>query len=126
METPEGTDGSEWSCRVLAACTEHTTVISSVPVITASGGDSALFSCYTKIVAKNVTIKISEEAALWARRKAAEENSSVSRLVGEMLERQMRLSDDYWQAFEHWKSNRPLAGAGAAERFSREAVHERR
>lgn len=75
---------------------------------------------------KNVTIKISEEAALWARRKAAEENTSVSRLVGEMLERQMRLSDEYWRAFEHWKSNRPLAGIGAAERLSREEVHERR
>ena len=43
----------------------------------------------------------------WARRQAAEKNSSVSRLVGEMLERQMRLTDEYWLAFEHWKSNRP-------------------
>jgi hypothetical protein len=77
-------------------------------------------------VPKNITIKISEQAALWARRKAAEENTSVSRLVGEMLERQMRLTDDYWQAFERWKSNRPLAGAGAAERMSREEMHERR
>lgn len=74
---------------------------------------------------KNITIKISDEAALWARRKAAEENTSVSRLVGDMLERQMRLSDEYWQAFEHWKSNRPVAGAGAAGRLSREALHER-
>jgi len=87
---------------------------------------SALFSCSTEFVAKNVTIKISDQAALWARRKAAEENTSVSRLVGEMLERQMRLTDDYWKPFEHWKSNRPLAGAGAAQRMSREAVHERR
>jgi hypothetical protein len=73
-----------------------------------------------------MTIKISDQAALWARRKAAEENTSVSRLVGEMLERQMRLSDDYWQAFEHWKSNRPLARAAAAGRMSRAEVHERR
>ena len=63
---------------------------------------------------KNVTIKISDQAALWARRKAAEENTSVSGLIGEMLERQMRLTDEYWQAFEHWKSSRPLARAGAA------------
>ena len=75
---------------------------------------------------KNVTIKISAEAALWARRKAAEENTSVSRLVGEMLERQMRLTDQYWQAFEHWKSNRPLARKSATKRLSREEVHERR
>jgi hypothetical protein len=73
-----------------------------------------------------MTIKISDEAALWARRKAAEENTSVSRLVGEMLEKQMRLTDAYWQAFEHWKSNRPLAAAGAAERMNREQVNARR
>jgi hypothetical protein len=35
------------------------------------------------------------------------------------------LTDNYWKAFEHWKSNRPLAGAGAAERMSGEAVRER-
>ena len=75
---------------------------------------------------RNVTIKISEEAILWARRKAAEENTSVSRLVGEMLERQMRLSDEYWQAFEHWKSSHPVAVTGAAERLSREQVNERK
>ena len=86
----------------------------------------ALFSCYTGFVARNVTIRISDQAALWARRKAAEENTSVSRLVGEMLERQMRLTDDYWQAFEHWKANRPLAGSSAAQRMCREEVHERR
>jgi hypothetical protein len=46
---------------------------------------------YTVFVPKNITIGISDEAPLWARRKAAEENTSVSRLVGEMLE--------YWRAF---------------------------
>jgi hypothetical protein len=77
-------------------------------------------------VAKNVTIKISDQAALWVRRRAADANTSVSRLVGDMLERQMRLTDDYWQAFEHWNSKSALAGAGAAKRMSREEVHERR
>jgi predicted nucleic acid-binding protein len=60
-------------------------------------------------VAKNLTVKLSEEAIRWAPRKAAEENTSVSRLVGEMLERQMRSTDEYRRAFDHWKSNRPLA-----------------
>jgi hypothetical protein len=77
-------------------------------------------------VARNVTIKISEEAILWARRKAAEQNTSLSRLVGEMLERQMRLTDEYWRAFDHWKSNRPVAAVSAAERLNREELHERR
>ena len=73
-----------------------------------------------------MTIRISDEAALWARRQAAEKNTSVSRLVGEMLERQLRLSDEYWRAFDHWKSNRPLAAMAADRRLSRENVHERR
>jgi len=85
----------------------------------------ALFSCYADFLPKKVTIKISNQAALWARRRTAEENTSVSRLVGEMLERQMRLTDDYWRAFEHWKSNRPLARVGAAQRMSREELHGR-
>ena len=77
-------------------------------------------------MAKNITLKISEEAILWARRKAAEENTSVSRLVGDMLERQMRLTDEYWQAYERWKSRGPIAVVGASEWMSREEVHERR
>lgn len=74
---------------------------------------------------KNITIKISDETALWARRKAAEENTSVSRLVGQMLERQMRLSDDYWRAYRRWKALRPAAGADAGKRWTREQTHER-
>jgi hypothetical protein len=73
-----------------------------------------------------VTIRISDEAAVWVRRKAAEENTSPSRLISEMIERQMRLTDDYRRAFEHWKSNRPLAACGAARRMTREQAHERR
>ena len=77
-------------------------------------------------MARNVTIRISDEAAVWARRKAAEENTSVSRLLGEMIERQMRLTDDYWRAFEHWKWSRSRAASGAAGRMTREQAHERR
>jgi hypothetical protein len=77
-------------------------------------------------VPRNITIKLADETALWARRKAAEENTSVSRLVSQMLEREMRLTDEYWRAYQHWKSHTPLAPVGAAERMSREEVHERR
>jgi hypothetical protein len=38
----------------------------------------------------------------------------------------MRLTDEYWRAFEHWKSNRPVAALSATERLSREEIHERR
>jgi hypothetical protein len=50
----------------------------------------------------------------------------MSRLVGEMLERQMRLTDEYWRAFDRWKKNQPRAVRGAAQRLTREELHERR
>lgn len=82
--------------------------------------------CYTEIVLKNITITVSEEAALWARRKAAEENTSVSKLVGQMLEDQMRRSDEYRRAFQRWKRIGNIEGIGAASRLSREETHARR
>jgi hypothetical protein len=62
---------------------------------------------------------------MWARKKAAEENTSVSRLVGKMLENQMRQTDEYWRAFERWNSIQPIAGIDAATRLTREAAHGR-
>ena len=64
--------------------------------------------------------------ALWARRKAAEENTSVSRLVGQILERQMRESDSYQEAYERFMAYRPSARVSAARRLPREDVHARR
>jgi len=77
-------------------------------------------------VLKNITITVSEEAARWARRKAADENTSVSKLVGRMLEDQMRLTDEYWAAFEKWKKIKPIPGIDAAHRMTRDEAHERR
>jgi hypothetical protein len=81
--------------------------------------------CYTEFVLKNVTITVSEEAARWARKKAAEENTSVSKLVGRMLEDQMRCTDEYWRAYERLKRIKPIPGL-AAHRLTREEAHERR
>jgi hypothetical protein len=77
-------------------------------------------------VLKNITITVSEDAAHWARRKAADENTSVSKLVGKMLEDQMRLGDEYWRAYEKWKKTTGVSPRGAKERMSREAAHGRR
>ena len=68
--------------------------------------------CYTEIMLRNMTITVSEEAARWARRKDADENTSVSRLVGRMLEDQIR-------------KIRNLR-LGAARRLTREEAHARR
>ncbi len=76
---------------------------------------------------KNITITVSEDAARWARRKAADENTSVSKLVGGMIEQQMRTHDaDYWKAYEKWKKIKPVKGFDASQRLTREQVHERR
>jgi hypothetical protein len=77
-------------------------------------------------VHKNITIKVSAEAAHWARRKAAEEDTSVSQLVGRMLEEQMRQSDAYRDAYQRFKQYRPSSKVGAAARLTRKEVHERR
>ena len=55
-------------------------------------------SCDTGLVLKNMTITVSGEVAQWARKKASEENTSVSKLVGRMLENQMLMTDEYWRA----------------------------
>ncbi len=82
-------------------------------------------SRYTELVLKNITITVSEEAALWARKKAAESNTSVSKMVGEMLEAKMRGGDEYWRAYRRVRRLRNL-GCGAEGRLSRDESHDRR
>jgi hypothetical protein len=77
-------------------------------------------------VLKNVTVTLPEEVAHWARRKAADENTSVSKLVGRILEEQMRRSDDYWRAYEQWKKLETIPGIEAKKRMSRDEAHARR
>jgi hypothetical protein len=83
-------------------------------------------SCYTGLVLKSIKITVSEEVARWARRKATEQNTSVSKLVGAMLESQMRTGDEYWRAYDRWKKIGSIKRINAAGRLSREQAHERR
>jgi hypothetical protein len=53
-------------------------------------------------VMKNVTITLKEEVAYWARIKAAEENTSVSRLVGELLQEKMLDEQNYELAMQQY------------------------
>jgi hypothetical protein len=82
-------------------------------------------SCYTDFVLRNITITVSEEAARWARIKAAQEDTSVSKLVGRMIEDQMRKTSDYWAAYEKFKKIKPIPGL-AKNRLTREEAHARR
>lgn len=51
---------------------------------------------------KNVTISLEEEVARWARVRAAERETSVSRLVGEMLHEKMITEQGYRAARERF------------------------
>lgn len=66
---------------------------------------------------KNVTVTMEDSVADWARLEAARRNTSVSRLVGEMLAEKMRHDDAYERAmrealeFRSWgKSSGPFLG----------------
>src|ERR1035437_7898616 len=65
-------------------------------------------SCYTEFVLKNVTITVDEDALRWAKKHAAEKNTSGSKLVGRMLEDKMRQTDEYWAAYERMKNIKPI------------------
>lgn len=73
-----------------------------------------------------MTITVSEEAARWARKQAAEKNTSVSKLVGEMLEDQMRRTDSYWAAYRRLKKIGPVPGVDASKRLKRDELYESR
>ncbi|WP_425257684.1 CopG family transcriptional regulator [Rubrivivax sp. RP6-9] len=64
---------------------------------------------------KNVTVTMEDSVAEWARMEAARRNTSVSRLVGELLAEKMRHDDAYERAmrealeFRSWgRSTQPF------------------
>ena len=73
---------------------------------------------------RNVTITLEEDVARWARIRAAEENSSVSRLVGDLLRRLMQRHERFEQSrreFERLRS--AVISTGPYPR--REELHDR-
>jgi hypothetical protein len=77
---------------------------------------------------KKVTVTLDPELADWARKKATDEDISLSKLVSRLLEKEMRAPDSYWRAYEEWKRlPRDLGGAiDASQRYTRDEAHERR
>jgi hypothetical protein len=57
---------------------------------------------------KNVTITMEDAVADWARIEAAKRNTSVSRLVGEMLAEKMRRDDKYAAAMREALKFEPI------------------
>jgi hypothetical protein len=61
---------------------------------------------------KNVTVTMEESVAEWARLEAARRNTSVSRLIGEMLAEKMRGDDAYERAMREALKFEPLKLTG--------------
>ncbi|MFZ2989388.1 CopG family transcriptional regulator [Ideonella sp.] len=60
---------------------------------------------------KNVTVTMDDSVADWARLEAARRNTSVSRLVGEMLAEKMRHDDAYERAMREALEFKSFVGA---------------
>jgi len=75
---------------------------------------------------KNVTITLDEKVARWVRIRAAEQNTSISRLVGELLRQKMLDDEKYLAAMEQYLSQPPRKLKKAGAKYpSREELHAR-
>lgn len=75
---------------------------------------------------KNVTITLDEKIAAWARQNAAHRNISLSRFVGELLEKTMRESREYESAMREYLSRKPSPLKRPRARYpARDKLHER-
>lgn len=99
-----------------------------------------MFPRYTAFVLKNVTITLPEDAARRARIETAKVNTSVSKLVGRMVEERMlrqqasdktnpeevRDAKEYAAAYERSMQLTETFDVDAANRLTREEAHDRR
>jgi hypothetical protein len=85
-----------------------------------------MLSRYTDRVGTRITVSVDAEVLRWARWKAADENTSVSKLISRLLSKEK--SDAYWRGYEEWKRLSDDLGVSieASKRFSRDEAHERR
>lgn len=74
-----------------------------------------------------MTITLDEDVARWARMEAAKRETSVSRLVGEMLRDLMRSEEAYEEARRQFFAVEPRTlRAGDTPLPSREEIHDRK
>ena len=75
---------------------------------------------------KNLAITLDEKVAAWARIRAAERETSVSRLVGDMLKERMHEEESYQASMQHYLFQSPrLLKEPGAKYPRREELHER-
>ena len=84
------------------------------------------FVLHYSCVMKNVTITLDEEVARWARIRAAEGNTSLSRLVGEWLREKMREEENYRISMQRYLDRPPIVLREQGEEYpDREKLHDR-
>ena len=75
---------------------------------------------------KNVTITLENDVAKWARIWAAKRDTSVSRLLGNLLKEQMKQEQGYELAMHQYLSHSPKALKKPEGRYpDRASLHER-
>jgi hypothetical protein len=75
---------------------------------------------------KNITVTLDETTAAWARVYAARHNKSLSRYLGELLNRTMREVREYEDAMQRYLAKKPVRlNRGNAPYPAREELHER-
>lgn len=74
---------------------------------------------------KNLTVTVDEAVAKWARVWAARHNTSVSRMLGEMLTERMQEEEGYQKAMRRFLSVQPIRLKEAGRYPAREELHDR-
>lgn len=75
---------------------------------------------------KNVTITLDERTAAWVRVYAARHNTSVSRIVGEMLRHRMKEARAYDEAMRRFLSRKPVRLSKPGTSYpTRDEAHDR-
>ncbi|MBF0530368.1 MAG: hypothetical protein HQK55_14070 [Deltaproteobacteria bacterium] len=75
---------------------------------------------------KNVTISLEEEVLRWARIRAAEQDTSLSRLVGELLRDKMMENENYLAAMNSYLALSPKPLKKNGDKYPpREELHDR-
>lgn len=90
---------------------------------------ATLASCYTVFVSeksqlRNVTVTLEEDVAQWARIEAARRDTSVSRLLGELLKERMTAQDGYAGAMRRALGRKPFLRS-TGRYLTREEAHDR-
>jgi hypothetical protein len=73
---------------------------------------------------RNVTMTLEEDVAQWARIEAARQDTSVSRLLGELLKERMSAQGDYQKAMRRALGRKPFLHSDGRY-LTREEAHDR-